>query len=84
MCKTEWIRCSVCSNKTRDEIIEDAVLKNYPLYCSDGSNSSYYVIYSLIQVGETNRKLWRRLRMSLKDGRKENSTKLQLQLSVDM
>ena len=33
MIKTEWIRCPVCANKTRDRIREDTVLKNYPLYC---------------------------------------------------
>lgn len=33
MKKTEWIRCPVCGNKTRDRIREDTVLKNYPLYC---------------------------------------------------
>ena len=31
--KTEWIRCPVCGNKTRDRMREDAVMKNYPLYC---------------------------------------------------
>ena len=30
---TEWIRCHVCGAKTRDRIREDAVLKNYSLYC---------------------------------------------------
>ena len=29
---TEWIRCPVCGNKTRDRIREDTVLKNYPIY----------------------------------------------------
>lgn len=33
MKRTEWIRCPVCGNKTRDRIREDTVLKNYPLYC---------------------------------------------------
>lgn len=33
MKKTEWIRCPVCGNKTRDRIRYDTVLKNYPLYC---------------------------------------------------
>ncbi len=33
MKKTEWIRCPVCSNKTRDKIRDDTVLRNYPLYC---------------------------------------------------
>ena len=31
--KIEWIRCPVCGNKTRDKIMEDTILKNYPLYC---------------------------------------------------
>ena len=31
--KTEWIRCPVCGNKTRDRMREDTVMKNYPLYC---------------------------------------------------
>lgn len=30
---SEWIRCPVCGNKTRDRIREDTILKNYPLYC---------------------------------------------------
>ncbi len=33
MGKSEWIRCPVFGNKTRDRIREDTVLKNYPLYC---------------------------------------------------
>lgn len=31
--KTEWVRCPVCDGKTRLQIREDTVLKNYPLYC---------------------------------------------------
>ena len=31
--KTEFIRCPVCGNKTRDKIREDTVLKNFPLFC---------------------------------------------------
>ena len=31
--KTEWIRCPVCSNKTRVQIRKDTELKNFPLYC---------------------------------------------------
>ena len=30
---SEWIRCPVCNNKTRDRIRKDTILKNYPLYC---------------------------------------------------
>jgi len=33
MAETEWIRCPICGNKTRDKIRDDTVLKNYPLYC---------------------------------------------------
>ena len=33
MDKSEWIRCPVCGNKTRNKIREDTILKNYPLYC---------------------------------------------------
>jgi hypothetical protein len=28
-----WIRCPVCSNKTRIRIREDTILKNFPLFC---------------------------------------------------
>lgn len=31
--KTEWVRCPVCSGKTRLQIREDTELKNFPLYC---------------------------------------------------
>ena len=31
--ETEWIRCPICGNKTRDRIREDTGLINYPLYC---------------------------------------------------
>lgn len=30
---TQWIRCPICGNKTRDRLREDTVLTNYPLYC---------------------------------------------------
>ncbi|MCM1045027.1 MAG: cysteine-rich KTR domain-containing protein [Muribaculaceae bacterium] len=33
MDKTQWILCPVCSNKTRDRMRDDTILKNYPLYC---------------------------------------------------
>ena len=33
MIAKEWVRCPICSNKTRDRIREDTVLINYPLYC---------------------------------------------------
>jgi len=33
LCKTEWVYCPLCGNKTHNRIREDTVLKNYPLYC---------------------------------------------------
>ncbi len=32
MKNTEWVRCPVCGNKTRNQIREDTVLLNFPLY----------------------------------------------------
>ena len=29
----KWIFCPVCSNKTRNQIRNDTILKNFPLYC---------------------------------------------------
>ena len=31
--KTEFIRCPICGNKTRDKVREDTILKNFPLFC---------------------------------------------------
>ena len=31
--KTEWVHCPVCRKKTRNQIREDTVLLNFPLYC---------------------------------------------------
>jgi len=31
--KTEWILCSVCSNKTRTRLRQDTTLINFPLFC---------------------------------------------------
>ena len=33
MDKTEWILCPLCGSKTRNKVMEDTVLINYPLYC---------------------------------------------------
>ena len=33
MTKIEWILCPVCGNKTCNQIREDTVLLNFPLYC---------------------------------------------------
>ena len=44
---TEWIRCPVCGNKTRDRIREDTVLKNYPLYCPKCKQETLIKVKSL-------------------------------------
>ncbi len=31
--KTEWVKCPVCGNKTRNKVRQDTVLKKYPLFC---------------------------------------------------
>ena len=33
MQETEWILCPACGNKTRTQIREDTILKNFPLFC---------------------------------------------------
>ena len=33
MNKIEWLRCPICKNKTRNQIRDDTVLLNFPLYC---------------------------------------------------
>lgn len=48
MIKTEWIRCPVCANKTRDRIREDTVLKNYPLYCPKCKRETLVEVMNLV------------------------------------
>ncbi len=31
--QSEWIRCPICGNKTRNRIRADTILVNYPLFC---------------------------------------------------
>ena len=31
--KIEWLLCPICGSKTRNQIREDTILINYPLYC---------------------------------------------------
>lgn len=33
MKSTEWLLCPTCKGKTRNQIREDTVLINFPLYC---------------------------------------------------
>ncbi len=30
---SRWIRCPICSGKTRTKVYEDTVLLRFPLYC---------------------------------------------------
>ena len=31
--KKKWILCPLCGNKTRLQVRDDTLLKNFPLYC---------------------------------------------------
>lgn len=33
MIKLEWVFCPICGNKTCNQIREDTILLNFPLYC---------------------------------------------------
>ena len=46
MVRTEWVRCPVCGNKTRDRIREDTQLHNFPLYCPKCKQVSLIKIYN--------------------------------------
>ncbi len=50
--KTEFIRCPVCGNKTRDKIREDTVLKNFPLFCPKCKSECLIDIEQLKNWGE--------------------------------
>lgn len=45
--ENKWIHCPVCSNKTRDKIREDTVLRNYPLYCPKCKQEKMPICYKL-------------------------------------
>lgn len=44
---SQWIRCPVCGNKTRDKIRDDTILKNYPLYCPKCKQESLIEVKNL-------------------------------------
>ncbi|MBS6710123.1 MAG: cysteine-rich KTR domain-containing protein [[Clostridium] symbiosum] len=44
----EWIRCPVCSNKTRLKIREDTILKNFPLFCPKCRQETLINVINLI------------------------------------
>lgn len=31
--RTEWVKCPICGNKTRNKVRRDTVLKRFPLFC---------------------------------------------------
>lgn len=31
--RTEWVKCPICGNKTRNKVRKDTVLKCFPLFC---------------------------------------------------
>lgn len=33
MIKSDWIRCPICGEKTRDKIRADTEMKNFPVFC---------------------------------------------------
>jgi len=38
--RTEWVKCPVCGNKTRNKVREDTVLKQFPLFCTKCKNET--------------------------------------------
>lgn len=45
--ETEWIKCPVCSCKTRNKIRTDTILQNFPLYCHKCKQESLINVKSL-------------------------------------
>lgn len=33
MVETDWIRCPICEEKTRDKIRADTEMRNFPVFC---------------------------------------------------
>ncbi len=51
---SDWIKCPVCGNKTRDKIREDTKMTNFPLYCPKCKRESLINVSNLeIQVVNT-------------------------------
>lgn len=45
-----WVHCPVCQGKTRIKILDDTVLRNFPLYCPKCHQTS------VIDIGAENAK----------------------------
>lgn len=45
--RTEWVKCPVCGNKTRNKVREDTVLKQFPLFCPKCKNETLIEIDKL-------------------------------------
>ena len=48
--RTEWVKCPVCGNKTRNKVREDTVLKQFPLFCPKCKNETLIEIDKLIMT----------------------------------
>lgn len=46
--RTEWVKCPVCGNKTRNKIREDTVLKKFPLFCPKCKQETLIEIENLL------------------------------------
>ena len=46
--KTEWVKCPICGNKTRDKMREDTVVKKFPLFCPKCKKESLIEIEDLV------------------------------------
>ncbi|MBP3610806.1 MAG: cysteine-rich KTR domain-containing protein [Lachnospiraceae bacterium] len=47
MLNTEWVKCPICGNKTRNKIRKDTLLKNYPLFCPKCKNETLIEIQDM-------------------------------------
>ena len=45
--KKEWLICPICGSKTRNQIREDTVLLNFPLYCPKCKQESLIEVRNL-------------------------------------
>ncbi len=44
---SEWVKCPICGNKTRNKIREDTVVKMFPLFCPKCKNETLIEIQDL-------------------------------------
>lgn len=46
--RTEWVKCPMCGNKTRNRIREDTVIRKFPLFCPKCKNETLIDVESLL------------------------------------